>query len=286
LDRRALLAMATLRMLPPALGRLHPRFGTPAAAIYANASLVALATLTLRFDDALQLSMLFYCGSAALQCAACARLRSMHPKLPRPSLLLPTPLLGLPCAVACLVLLLAPHRLLATAGAVLAALGGGHAAMSALTVRCAGLRSRRTAARLDRSRSRGLPRGFPSLLDELFRRPGLPPAGRVTGYRRNSYDRVPYSERCATSRMVDSFEMADLSSSATFDGDAFAARVEHELETHRRPLRATVDTPRCSLPPLPCAQLSSRGGSTAAAGGGEEGSRGGDDGEVLPGVLS
>ncbi|EOD13274.1 hypothetical protein EMIHUDRAFT_119926, partial [Emiliania huxleyi CCMP1516] len=198
---RALLAMATLRMLPPALGRLHPRFGTPAAAICANAS---LATLTLRFDDALQLSMLFYCGSAALQCAACARLRSMHPQLPRPSLLLPTPLLGLPCAVACLVLLLAPRRLLATAAAVLAALGGGHAALSALTVRCA--------------------------------------------------------------------------------GDAFAARVEHELETRRRPLRATVDTPRCSLPPLPCAQLS-RGGSTAAAGGGEEGSRGGDDGEVLPGVL-
>ena len=33
LNRRALLAMATLRMLPPALGRLHPRFGTPAAAI-------------------------------------------------------------------------------------------------------------------------------------------------------------------------------------------------------------------------------------------------------------
>ena len=57
------------------------------------------------------------------------------------------------------------------------------------------------------------------------------------------------------------------------------------LETRRRPLRATVDTPRCSLPPLPCAQLS-RGGSTAAAGGGEEGSGGGDDGEVLPGVLS
>ena len=194
--------------------------------------------------------MLFYCGSAALQCAACARLRSMHPQLPRPSLLLPTPLLGLPCAVACLVLLLAPHRLLATAGAVLAALGGGHAAMSALTVRCAGLRSRHTAARLDRSRSRGLPRGFPSLLDELFRRPGLPPAGRVTGYLRNSYDRVPYSERCAayarplrrkraslhsssceqercaTSRMVDSFEMADLSSSATFDG-------ERARESHR-----------------------------------------------------
>ena len=45
LNRRALLAMATLRMLPPALGRLHPRFGTPAAAICANASLVALATL-------------------------------------------------------------------------------------------------------------------------------------------------------------------------------------------------------------------------------------------------
>lgn len=70
---RAIAAMATLRMLPPVLSRLHPRHGTPAAAICVNGLLVGLASSFFRFGDALQLSILFYAVNVLMQCAAVLR---------------------------------------------------------------------------------------------------------------------------------------------------------------------------------------------------------------------
>ena len=54
------LLMAQLRMLPPALARLHPLTGAPHLAVLLNAALIAIATVTLRFEALLELSMIFY----------------------------------------------------------------------------------------------------------------------------------------------------------------------------------------------------------------------------------
>ena len=105
---RAIAAMAQLRMLPPALARLHPTSGAPHLAVSLNAALIAVATVFLRFDALLQLSMLFYAINAIMQCAAVLRLRSTHPHRLRPKRTLPSRLLALPVGIAAIAILSAP----------------------------------------------------------------------------------------------------------------------------------------------------------------------------------
>lgn len=52
--------MSQLRMLPPALSRLHPETGAPYLAVLLNCAMIALATALLRFEALLELSMFFY----------------------------------------------------------------------------------------------------------------------------------------------------------------------------------------------------------------------------------
>uniref|UniRef100_A0A7S4F166 Cationic amino acid transporter C-terminal domain-containing protein n=3 Tax=Chrysotila carterae TaxID=13221 RepID=A0A7S4F166_CHRCT len=129
---RAIAAMATLRMLPAGLSKLHPRFGTPAAAIVCNSAAVAVATSTLQFESLLGLSMLFYAVNVLMQCAALLKLRVTHAHLPSPSCALPSPLLLFPCALALAVLALAPRSQLLSA----ATLGVGTLALYSLLSLC------------------------------------------------------------------------------------------------------------------------------------------------------
>ena len=76
---RAIAAMAVLRMLPAPLARLHPITGAPHLSVVLNASLIAVATCTLRFEALLELSMFFYSINAIMQCASLHRLRRTHP---------------------------------------------------------------------------------------------------------------------------------------------------------------------------------------------------------------
>ena len=105
---RAIAAMAQLRMLPPALARLHPVTGAPHLAVLLNAALIAFATVTLRFEALLELSVFFYAINAIMQCAAVLRLRSTHPHRVRPRTILPAKLLLVPVGIAVLTLLLSP----------------------------------------------------------------------------------------------------------------------------------------------------------------------------------
>ena len=109
---RAIAAMAQLRMLPPALARLHPVTGAPHLAVLLNAALIAFATVTLRFEALLELSV-FYAINAIMQCAAVLRLRSTHPHRVRPRTILPAKLLLVPVGIAVLTLLLSPNGKLA-----------------------------------------------------------------------------------------------------------------------------------------------------------------------------
>lgn len=127
---RALSAMSQLRMLPAAVSRLHPRFGTPWVAVLLNASMISVATTLLRFDALLQLSMFFYCINVLAQCGALLRLRATHPHRLRPTRTAPAPLLACPATIAAAVLLCSPlsHWLVAAS-----LLGGTLAVYAALT---------------------------------------------------------------------------------------------------------------------------------------------------------
>ena len=107
---RALCAMAQLRMLPPLFARLHPISGTPWLAVLINSACIALATLVLRFEALLELSMFFYAMNAIVQCAAVVRLRETHPHRIRPQHTIPAPFLLLPVAIASAMLLASPLR--------------------------------------------------------------------------------------------------------------------------------------------------------------------------------
>ena len=115
---RAIAAMAVLRMLPAPLARLHPITGAPHLSVVLNASLIAVATCTLRFEALLELSMFFYSINAIMQCASLHRLRRTHPHRLRPRHTLPERFLWLPASIAATCLLLSPWRNWVAAGSV------------------------------------------------------------------------------------------------------------------------------------------------------------------------
>jgi hypothetical protein len=97
-------------MLPGALARLHPDTGAPHWSILLNAGLIGVATVVLRFEALLELSMFFYSINAIIQCASVVRLRITHPHRQRPARTMPVPLLLLPVAIAAATLALSPLR--------------------------------------------------------------------------------------------------------------------------------------------------------------------------------
>jgi hypothetical protein len=319
---RAIAAMATLRMLPPVLSRLHPRHGTPAAAVCLNGALVALATSCLRFEAALQLSMIFYAVNVLMQCAAVLRcggplscepglpcrlpatshthlptsstpypaflalpaspyaalsttvifelshplyptlyprrLRSLHPRLPRPATLAPRWYLALPAGISLSVFLLAPARLLAAAGAVLGATAGLYSLLTAgrVAVTARGLTSAAEAQGLDPR-----PSSDEEVLDPEARplpsrtvRSSWLPSGLLPSGLARGYAPVPRgsSHRCAAAEMVSAFEIGEAEPGwARGGGGASAGGSTGRGGAAGAPrLRPTVLTPRCNLPPL------------------------------------
>jgi len=105
---RAICAMSQLRMLPASLARLHPHAGTPHLAVLVNGAMISVATIFLRLEALLELSMFFYAINALVQCAALLRLRATHPHRLRPQRTIPGPLLLLPASIAALMLLASP----------------------------------------------------------------------------------------------------------------------------------------------------------------------------------
>ena len=76
-------AMAERGMLPAPLKKLHPRYGTPSAAIVVN-SIVVAALIPFPFKDIVQVDMFLYSLALVLEFAALVWLRVKQPEMPRP----------------------------------------------------------------------------------------------------------------------------------------------------------------------------------------------------------
>jgi len=76
-------AMAAKKMFPPALAKLHPRYGTPWVSILLNAGGVAVLLL-FSFRDLVQLDMFLYSAALVLEFCALVWLRIRRPEMPRP----------------------------------------------------------------------------------------------------------------------------------------------------------------------------------------------------------
>jgi amino acid transporter len=75
--------LARDRQLPPALGRIHGRFGTPWIAVVASAAIYA-AFASFSFRELIVLNVWLYSLSLLVELAAFVRLRIAEPALPRP----------------------------------------------------------------------------------------------------------------------------------------------------------------------------------------------------------
>ncbi|HXG51512.1 MAG TPA: APC family permease [candidate division Zixibacteria bacterium] len=80
---RVCYAMALRGMLPSRLASLHPRYGTPHAAIVGNALAVA-CLVPFSFQELIQVDMFLYALALVLEFAAFVRLRRIRPDMPRP----------------------------------------------------------------------------------------------------------------------------------------------------------------------------------------------------------
>src|SRR2546426_9951816 len=75
--------LARERLLPPALGHLHERFGTPWVAVVVSAAIYAVFAL-FSFRELIVLNVWLYSLSLLVELAAFVRLRVVDPALPRP----------------------------------------------------------------------------------------------------------------------------------------------------------------------------------------------------------
>lgn len=107
---RIFYAMARDGMLPPALGRVHPRFRTPYVATVVTGVAAAIGGGVLPIDILAELTNIGTLSAFCVVCVAVLVLRRTHPELPRP---FRVPYPWLTCsigALGCLVLILSlPH---------------------------------------------------------------------------------------------------------------------------------------------------------------------------------
>src|SRR2546426_11745876 len=75
--------LARERLLPPALGHLHERFGTPWVAVVVSAAIYAGFAL-FSFRELIVLNVWLYSLSLLVELAAFVRLRIAAPEMPRP----------------------------------------------------------------------------------------------------------------------------------------------------------------------------------------------------------
>lgn len=80
---RAPMALAQQSELPPFLARLHPRYGTPVAAILFSAAIYTILSFQ-TFQDLVKFDVLIYSSGLILELAALLWLRWKEPELPRP----------------------------------------------------------------------------------------------------------------------------------------------------------------------------------------------------------
>src|SRR5262249_1897480 len=81
---RILFAMANDGLLPPSLGRVHPRWRTPAIATIAGSVFLALLALSIPIDLLAQLVSVGVLSAFVAVAAAVLALRRRNPDLPRP----------------------------------------------------------------------------------------------------------------------------------------------------------------------------------------------------------
>jgi len=99
---RIFMAMARDGLLPPALGRIHPRFRTPHVGTLITGVFVAVTASVLTPDQALELTNIGTLFAFALVSAGVIALRRHAPEAPRPfrvPLYPVTPLLSIACCL-------------------------------------------------------------------------------------------------------------------------------------------------------------------------------------------
>jgi basic amino acid/polyamine antiporter, APA family len=120
-------AMGRDGLFPPALGKLHPRFGTPARAIGLQAALASVLVAVGSFDDIIAYFIFITVAFIGLSVAGLYRLRRRDTASPSPSYRTPgypvTPAVFVTLVGVLLVLLVANRPVQALAGAAIVALG-------------------------------------------------------------------------------------------------------------------------------------------------------------------